>query len=108
MPMPRQPPEQLPQPSPPCAPVSQSLVPAPPPPKALPAVSPPVLDDIIEEWFYRAKATTHGPFSIAQLRTFKPVLVAKGKWGALRVWRAGQNEAEAIRIAHLLPDAAPD
>ena len=107
MPMPPQQPEQqLPQSSEPAPLPLLPSVPALSPATAQPAVSPPVLDDTIEEWFYRAKVTTHGPFSIARLRTFKPVLVAKGKWGALRVWRAGQNEAEAIHIAHLLPDAA--
>ena len=77
------------------------------PPQPQPSAAPSVADKTVEEWFYRAKATTHGPFSIARLRTFKPVLVEKGKWGALKVWKAGQTEADAIRIAVLLPDAAP-
>ena len=74
-----------------------------------PLAAPPAAssDEAVEEWFYRAKANTYGPFSVARLRTFKPVLVEKGKWGALKVWRAGQTEADAILIAHLLPDATP-
>ena len=78
---------------------------SPTPPQPQPSAAPSVADETVDEWFYRAKATTHGPFSIVRLRKFKPVLVEKGKWGGLKVWKAGQTEADAIRIAHLLPDA---
>jgi hypothetical protein len=42
-----------------------------------------------------------GPFSRAQLRQFRPYLERLNRWASLRVWRAGQTEAQAVLVSKL-------
>jgi hypothetical protein len=40
---------------------------------------------------------------LAQLARYRAHLTKIGQWASLRVWRAGQPEAQAVLLASLLP-----
>jgi hypothetical protein len=74
------------------------------PPAAPPAALPPPPAHDAAVWHYRTPRNgVQGPFSLAQLVTFRASLLLLRRWGALRVWRTDQPEADAVLVASLLP-----
>ncbi len=79
-----------------CAPPAAAV-----PPTAAAPTTPP---DDAAVWHYNTPRNgVHGPFSLAQLATFREALLRLGRWHVLRVWRTGQAEADAVLLATLLP-----
>jgi hypothetical protein len=80
-----------------------ALPPAAPPPAAPPP--PPAHDAAV--WHYRTPRNgVQGPFSLAQLATFRAALQRLNRWSTLRVWRSGQTEADAVLLTTLVPSLA--
>jgi hypothetical protein len=49
------------------------------------------------------KNGVQGPFSLAELASFREALVRLQRWDTFRVWRTGQTEAHAVLASSLLP-----
>jgi hypothetical protein len=59
-------------------------------------------------WHYNTpRHGVQGPFSLAQLATFRDTLLRLGRWASLRVWRAGQAEAEGVLASSVVPPPPP-
>ncbi len=72
-----------------------------PPPAALSSAVAACADAI---WFYDTpKKGVQGPFSLAQLASFREYLERAGYWATLRVWCAGQSSVDGVLLASLLP-----
>ncbi len=89
------------------SPAPPAPTPAPAPHEALPAAdgdNDDHDDDDAAVWHYNTpRHGIHGPFSRAQLASFRPYLTRLGRWAGLRVWRAGAEEDTAALVAALLP-----
>jgi hypothetical protein len=75
-------------------------------PAAAPAPAAPLLpapDAAAEVWHYNTPRNgVQGPFSLAQLATFRGALLRLNRWSTLRVWRISQTEADAVLLTTLV------
>jgi hypothetical protein len=60
-------------------------------------------DESASQWHYRTHKGVFGPFSLAQLRAWRPGLEQRGVFVSLRVWCAGEDEVtHAVLLADVL------
>ena len=72
-----------------------------------PQAPPPVpvnTEELVKRYLYRTKKGVFGPFSVADLRTFRPALEAKGVFTTMRVWTLAGGEDTAVELPTLLED----